>query len=161
MALDPLNDAEYWCQLLKDDPELLECVREISALIEIEIPKAKLEASIDLSVQIESRVVDLGLQVDAIDAEIPCLDLTIDALEEETNPEAVCFRDQMIARRDAKNFIKGQLETSIALLTPQISLFEATKQTLTLNTCNASFLDQVIQAVDAGADCTELEIDGP
>jgi hypothetical protein len=160
MSLFPLSDAPYWCQLLKDNPELLECVREISGLIEIEIPKATLEASIDLSTQIGLRVEELEARLQSIDDEFECLDLTIDALEEETNPEAVCFRDQMIARRDAKNVIKGQLETQIALLTPQIALFEATKQTLVLNSDNASFLDQIIQAVDANEDCADLVING-
>ncbi len=154
----PLSDSEYWCQLLTDNPELLECVREITGLIEIEIPKATLEASIDLSTQIGLRVEALEQKLQDICDEFECLDITIDALEGETNPEAIDFRDQMIARRNAKDVIKGQLETTIALLSPQITLFETTKQTLVLNTCNASFLDQVVQAVDAGEDCEDLVI---
>jgi hypothetical protein len=154
----PLTDVEFWCELLKTDQEFKECIREVSGLIEIEIPKATLEASIDLSVQIETRVADLTVQVESIDTEFECLDIIIDFLEGQTNLEAISFRTQMIARRAAKQEIKSRLELQIATLTPQIELFAATKETLTVNTCNASFLDQILQGIDAGIDCEDLGI---
>jgi hypothetical protein len=156
----PLEDAEFWCELLKTDQEFKECIREVAGLISIEIPKETLEASIDLSVQIETRVVDLNVKVEAIDAEFECLDIIIDFLEDQTNPEAIAFRNQMIARRAAKETIKTELETQIATLTPQIDLFATTTQTLTVSTCNASFLNEVLDAVDQGVDCEDLGING-
>jgi hypothetical protein len=155
----PLEDAEFWCELLKTDQEFKECVRDVADLIEVEIPKATLEASISLSVQIEARVADLQVTVDGIDAEFECLDIIIDFLEDQTNPEAVSFRDQMIARRAAKELLKAEAEEQITLLTPQVDLFAATTETLTVNTCNASFLTQVLDAVDQGVDCKDLNID--
>ena len=154
----PLTDIEFWCELLKTDQEFKDCIREVSGLIEIEIPKATLEASIDLSVQIELRVADLEVQVLGIDAEIPCLDIIIDFLEGQTNPEAISFRAQMTARRAAKELIKSRLLGQIAILTPQVALFAETKDTLVVNTCNASFLDQILDGIDAGIDCEDLGI---
>jgi hypothetical protein len=40
----PLSDTEFWCELLKTDQEFKECVKDTVGIIEIEIPKATLEA---------------------------------------------------------------------------------------------------------------------
>jgi len=154
----PLSDTEFWCELLKTDQEFKECVKDTVGIIEIEIPLATLEASIDLSVQIEARVVDLQVQIDAIDLEIPCLDIIVDFLEGQTNLEAISFRAQMAARRAAKELIKSKLEAQIITLTPQVELFAETKDTLVVNTTNASFLDVIIEGIDEGVDCEDLGI---
>lgn len=147
----PLEDEEFWSELMKTDKEFRDCIRDTAGLIEIEIPLATLELSIDLSIQIETRVVDLQAQVDAIISEIPCLDIIVDFLEGQTNPEAISLRNQMIARRAAKEELKSQLETQINTLTPQIDLFAATKDTLIVNTKNASFLGGIVDDIESGA----------
>jgi hypothetical protein len=64
----------------------------------------------------------------------------------------------MAARRAAKELIKSKLEAQILTLTPQVALFAETKDTLIVNTCNASFLDGIIEGIDAGVDCEDLGI---
>lgn len=149
--LSELDDREFWEEALKENEALRECVKQITEIVEVEISLPTLELSIDLSVQITGQLDKLRAQLQDIINELPCIQVIIDALENNLGQDAIDFREQMIARQDAKEQLKAELEAQINSLEPQVDLFAATKETLVVSSKNATFLGGIIDDIESGA----------
>jgi hypothetical protein len=145
MALiPPLEDAEFWRELLQTDAEFRACMEQIVGNLEVAIDVPALEVSFSLSAAIDVRIADLEVQLGAITAEIPCIDIILDKLAGETNPDAIAWRVTMEAEKARllaeQLSIEGQLEVLPAF---SLSTGEQTENLITTGN-NSSFLGGIL-----------------
>ena len=115
MALPPLEDEEFWSTLLEADAELRACMEQVVGNLDVAIDVPALEVSFSLSASIDLRITDLDVQLQKITAELPCIDIILNALAGETNPDAIAWVETMElekARLEAEQLtIEAQLVT--------------------------------------------------
>ena len=143
----PLEDEEFWREALAADAEFRACMEQIVGNLEIAIDVPTLEVSFSLSASIDLRITDLGVQLQAIESELPCIDIILDFLEGETNPDAVAWRETMQIQKDLLVTQQLSIESQLAVL-PE---FSASTQLQTDNLIttgnNSSFLGNILDSL--------------
>lgn len=143
----PLEDDDFWRGLMKTDAEFRACMESVVGSLEVEIDIPTLEFSFDLSAQIDVRITDLQVRFDKIVGELPCIDIIIDFLEGQVNPEAVSFREAMLARKEVLLVEQVTVQGQLNVLPGFSASTKDTTDNLITNGKNASFLGGILDSL--------------
>lgn len=143
----PLEDEEFWREALAADAEFRACMEQIVGGLEVSIDVPALEVSFNLSAAIDLRITDLEAQLQAIVGQIPCIDIILDFLEGQTNPDAVAWRETMQAQKALLESQQFSIESQLAVLPAfSASTKEQTDNLITTGK-NASFLGNILDSL--------------
>ncbi len=146
----PLEDEEFWKGLLQADAEFRACMEQVVASFSVEIDVPKLEASFSLSASIDVRIEGLQERLAAIQQELPCLDIIINFLAGQTNPEAISWRDTILARKNLLVTEQAGIEAQLLVLPAfSVSTQEVTDNLITTGK-NTSFFSGILDGLAGG-----------
>jgi len=141
-----LEDEDFWKGLLQD-AEFRACMEQVVASFSVEIDVPKLEASFSLSAAINVRIEGLQVRLAAILAEIPCLDIILNFLVGQTNPEAVSWRDTILARKTLLVTEQASIESQLLVLPAfSVSTQEVTDNLITTGK-NTTFFSGILDGL--------------
>lgn len=143
----PLEDDEFWRAALAADAEFRACMEQVVGNLEVSIDVPALEVSFSLSASIDLRITDLEVQLQKITGEIPCIDIIIDFLKTQENPEAAAFREIMEAQKSLLEIQQVTIEAQLVTLPSfSVSTKEQTDNLIQTGK-NASFLGGILDSL--------------
>ncbi len=146
MACTALSNKAEWVARFAADAELAACVRLIMARIDVEIPQAQLELSVDLSAALQAQVDGLTAQLADIAAQLDCLNLIVAKLTVAGTAEAAALAALMSARATVLTELKADIVAQLAptQLPAQVQQLKAVQDEMTCQRQNVDFFKGIL-----------------